>query len=279
MHNLVAFDESTPERSVSGSLLELSVGASPALSCLVYVPLNQDLSRPLFVSVHGISRNRSEHLNAFCREADRYGTVLLLPCFSRQDYHDYQRLGRRGRGPRADLALLEAIDEVGAMLGMDSAMIDIFGFSGGAQFAHRFALAHPNRVAHLGLGSAGWYSWPDEQLPYPLGMGRTKAMPETVFRLRDLLRIPTTLFVGEQDRARDLSLNTTKRIDRVQGLNRRERAINWVKAMRLAGLRHGIQAHVVLELLPEIDHSFERADQHAGLGKRVFRFFYAEDRR
>ena len=33
--------------------------------------------------------------------------------------------------------------------------------------------------------------------------------------------------------------------------------------MRLAGLRHGIQASVVLELLPEIDHSFERADRHA----------------
>ena len=48
----------------------------------------------------------------------------------------------------------------------------LFGFSGGAQFAHRYVLAHPDRVAAAGIGAAGWYTFPDSATPYPYGLGR-----------------------------------------------------------------------------------------------------------
>lgn len=260
-----------------GHLIEFSVGEQPALPCLVYVPENGAAPKRLLVSVHGISRNRAEHLDVLCPEAERYRVALLLPLFNRQDYCDYQRLGRKGYGPRADLALLKAIEQVSDLLGVDTDSVDLFGFSGGAQFAQRFALLHPERVARLGLGAAGWYSWPDERYRYPLGVGETSVMPNEKFHLESLLRIPITVWVGERDNERDTALNTSKRVDRVQGRTRRQRAVNWVQAMRKAALRYAFKSQVQLQLLPATGHSFKGAAQRAGLAHRLFMSFYGPD--
>ncbi|BAN68012.1 alpha/beta fold hydrolase [endosymbiont of unidentified scaly snail isolate Monju] len=199
---------------------------------------------------------------------------LLLPLFSQRDYSDYQRLGRKGRGPRADLALLKAIEQARAYLALRDERFDLLGYSGGAQFAHRFALLHPQRVRRIGLGAAGWYTWPDPRVPYPRGTGATAAMPGERFDLAGLLRTPILVWVGDRDRERDSALNTSERIDRMQGGHRVARAVNWVRAMRQAGLRLGIRTEIRLQLLPGVTHAFVEADRIGGIGRLVFDDFY-----
>jgi predicted esterase len=48
------------------------------------------------------------------------------------------------------------------------------GFSGGAQFAHRFAYAHPERTQAVAAHSAGWYDPPPSwarQVPFLVTVG------------------------------------------------------------------------------------------------------------
>lgn len=249
---------------------------SPALACRLLLPSTGMAPDRLLVSVHGISRNDREHLQAFAPFAISQGVALLVPRFGRNDFRDYQRLGRRGRGPRADLALLQAIQEIEEMFGWELPPFDLFGFSGGAQFAHRFALVHPEKIRRLALGAAGWYSWPDVQLRYPLGVGPSRDLPET-FDLPALLRKQILVLVGERDRHRDPSLNTRERIDRLQGGNRFERARNWVEVMRHEALKRGLPPRVTLEILPGVGHDFGRMVRRGGLAQRLFQTFYERD--
>ncbi len=66
----------------------------------------------ILVLVHGISRNCRPLLDAFLAPATARGVTLIAPLFDEQRCRDYQRLGRNGRGPRADLILEAIVDEV-----------------------------------------------------------------------------------------------------------------------------------------------------------------------
>ncbi len=276
MDGLIQCDPSPEggEGNARSTTFQYIADTTPPLPCLIHKPPGDQPLRGLLVCVHGISRNRHEHLEAFRDQANRHGVALLLPLFSPRDYPDYQRLGRKGRGPRADLALLRAVEEARERLGIEDETFDLLGFSGGAQFVHRFALLHASRVRRIGLGAAGWYTWPDPGVPYPRGTGATSALPGARFDLAGLLRIPMLVWVGDRDRMRDPSLNTNARVDQMQGGHRVARAINWVRAMRQAGLRMGIQTDIRLQLLPEVTHSFLEADQIGQIGRRVFEEFY-----
>ncbi len=257
----------------TGNLYRFRSVGEPSLPCALFMP---DASRPprrLLVSVHGISRNAEEHLQEALPLAAACGVALLVPRFSAFDFPDYQRLGRRGHGPRADLALLRALDEVADLFAWELPRIDLFGYSGGAQFAHRFALVHPRRIRRLGLGAAGWYSWPDRGLRYPLGVGRTPAL-DAPLCLKRLLRKRIRVYVGAQDRRRDPALNTREAIDRLQGLNRLQRARNWVAAMRAAAESAGLKPRIRLRVLPDASHDFGDMVHRGGLLNRLFEDFY-----
>jgi len=171
-------------------------------------------------------------------------------------------------------ALLKAVEQTRALLELRDERFDLLGYSGGAQFVHRFALLHPHRVRRIGLGAAGWYTWPDPRVSYPRGTGSTAAMPGARFDLAGLLRTPILVWVGDRDRERDPALNTSERVDRVQGGHRVARAVNWVRAMRHAGLRLGIRTDIRLRLLPGVTHAFVEADRIGEIGRLVFDDFY-----
>ena len=68
--------------------------------------------------------------------------IVIAPLFDAAGFPDYQRLGRRGLGSRADLALIALVDDVLSSRGLQSRKLHLFGHSGGAQFTHRFVIAH-----------------------------------------------------------------------------------------------------------------------------------------
>ena len=101
-----------------------------------YEPPGCDAAAPTWVCVHGINRQARPLADAFCVAAQMAGRRLVVPQFSAGYFPDFQRLGTRGRGLRADQALdaiLEALD----LPAQSSQSLALFGFSGGAQFAHR----------------------------------------------------------------------------------------------------------------------------------------------
>jgi pimeloyl-ACP methyl ester carboxylesterase len=250
-------------------LVRRTLQADPKQVYFVYVPSSGGRGAPLFVTVHGISRNAEEHATLFSDFAEAYAVVLVAPYFTESQNDDYQRLGRVGRGTRADLVLDSIIAEVAASTGAAAEKIYLFGFSGGAQFAHRYAMAHPERVARAVIGAAGWYTFPDDRTPYPYGIGPSRELPSVRFDPEQFLRVPIAVFVGEQDITNE-SLRRNAEVDRQQGVTRFERARNWVAAMRAAAEARHLEPLVSYEPVAGIHHSFEQFMRQGRLGERVF---------
>lgn len=238
------------------------------LKYFIYVPERVRKNAPVLVSVHGISRNADIHVRRFARRADRYGVVVVAPLFDAQHYPDYQRLGLSGA--RADLALNALLDEVGRYVGVDTKKVYLFGYSGGGQFVHRYAMAYPERVAAIVVGAAGWYTFPDADRRFPYGTAPHRKLPELRFDETAFLRIAAHVMVGEDDIVRDQSVRQTEYLDRRQGSNRVERGRRWVAAMTQAAQRLNLETEFRFILLPDSDHSFSRSVKHGGLAKQVF---------
>ena len=206
-----------------GKVLARSLARDSVQKYFLYIPSKGAAFAHTFIAVHGITRNAAEQADFFSSFAERYGVVLIAPLFPEDRFRDYQRLGREGKGKRADFALDAIVAEVGSLFGARTSKLYLFGFSGGGQFVHRYAMAYPERVARVALAAAGWYTFPDPTMDFPLGIKRTSGLPDISFNLARFLSVPTCVLVGENDVLRDPVLKKSRRIDRQQGVTRLER--------------------------------------------------------
>jgi pimeloyl-ACP methyl ester carboxylesterase len=253
--------------AAESKVLEREYEDSP--DCYLFVPPNRRLDSPLMVLVHGISRNARELVSGLAGMAERQGVVILAPVFSDYRYGDYQRLGRRGRGARADRALQKLVVQASAELRLISSKFYLYGHSGGAQFAHRYAMAHPHDVAAIGLSAAGWYTLPDGDQPYPYGIRPTSDSYGLTLDPREFLKVPACVFVGEDDISRDGAFNRSDKLDSTQGRNRLERAVHWVESMNRAARALGYDTPYALHVLRGADHDFDEL-MAAGLARELF---------
>jgi len=142
----------------------------------VYIPQNWLAERFLF-TIHGISRNAEEHIQRFAIHAEKYGSVVVAPLFTKNNFPKYQQLGSSAKQERADMAFDQVRQDVHEWLGTSTAPMRMFGFSGGGQFLHRYAMFYPKRVARMALTAPGWYTFPDPERRYPYGIKSTKDWP------------------------------------------------------------------------------------------------------
>lgn len=262
----------------TGGVFRLACEDDPDLEFLVYLPRSGAEHAPVFVTVHGISRNVVEHATLFTSSCEEVGAVLVAPYFPAGVWADYQRLGRMGRGPRADAALDRILDEIARKTGAVTEGIHLHGFSGGAQFAHRYTMAHPHRVAGAVISAAGWYTFPDWHERFPYGILRSRDLPDVRFDPEEFLRVPITVLVGDRD-ITDIDLRCTRRVARQQGATRLERARSWVDAMHATARQYRLPPLVTLETIPGGDHSFADLMRDSGLGTRVFHALFGDHRR
>ena len=253
--------------AIRGEVVKASLSGRLPLDYFLFVPADAPRDVPLLVTIHGISRNAREQAERFAPLAARHGFNVVAPHFDEDEYGDYQRLGRRGRGPRADAALDHLIDEL-ERRGVASRELFLFGYSGGGQFVHRYVMAHPERVRAGIVASAGWYTFPDPSVDYPYGIRADAELRGVRFRPKDFLRVPMLTVVGDDDRERDENLRRSHALDRQQGRNRVERAKRWVRAMRTAARERELNPRVELAMLEGAGHSFEES-MKAGLGDVV----------
>lgn len=228
---------------------------------------------PLAVCVHGVTRQPLDQLRAFAPWARELGFALVLPLFDERRHRCYQQLVHPRRGTRSDLALLTALDAAAEPYALDVRRLYLFGYSGGAQFVHRFALRHPRRTAALAVGAAGWYTWPDAQQAWPLGIGNTTIGLGGPIDLAAFVRLPMALWVGERDTAADEQLRKTPGLFALQGANRLQRAQRWADAVRSAARFNGAHNPLVVSTLPRAGHDFVVCDRRGGLARQVMGFF------
>jgi pimeloyl-ACP methyl ester carboxylesterase len=187
--------------------------------------------------VHGSARDGEYLRNALKPESDRRNAIILMPNFGSAEYsNNYFLLGNLfddGENPSVasqndstewTYAIIEQLFiHFRAEVASKDARYDLVGFSGGGQFAHRFALfAHRPQCDRIVACSSGWYTLPDAASPFPYGLGTTQRASDA--DVRKALATPLHLAVGSADTDPNSSgLRHTAEAD-AQGLNRVQRA-------------------------------------------------------
>ncbi len=256
-----------------GRLLRRILRADPGSEYRVYIPTVGAVDAPVLVSVHGISQSSwHKQAEALVPGCERHGVTLLAPSFNGQQHSDYQRLGRKGRGQRADLFLHRCLQELNTMTGADTTHLRLFGHSGGAQFVHRYMMAYPHRVECAVVSAAGWYTFPDPAQKFPYGIRSNANLSGVVFNPEAYLEVPVMVLVGTEDtQLKDLI--RTDRINEQQGLTRIERARNWVAAMQTQAKAHGMPSHVSIVELASTGHSLaDMRSEIARIESVIFEF-------
>lgn len=263
-----------PGAEASGTVLRwLDPMADDEPALLVVPPRAAAGPAPVVVCVHGYTRQPLDQLQAFAPLTAARGVALVLPLFDERRHRRYQQLLHPRRGTRSDLGLLRALARLADTRGFDDRRLFLFGYSGGAQFVHRFALCHPERTAALAIGAAGWYTWPDEQAAWPAGLADAAPRLGRPVALEAFLRLPMALWVGERDTRDDALLRSEPAIGLRQGAHRLERAQRWAEAVRAEARHRGIEQPIPLHTLPRAGHDFAACHRRANLAGQVMDFF------
>lgn len=246
------------------------------ISALVSEPRVRDESAPPLLALHGISRDVEETFDAFRPAANEAGRVLIAPEYSEKSWRVFQRITDKAR---PDVALLELLTMLRDADVIDRRPLDVFGFSGGAQLAHRWAMLYPHMIASLHISSAGWYTLPLADVPYPYGLKRPDdaeknlEWPKRMTRgLEAFLRLPISIYVGSEDHGEnEPSLRRNPVLDTAQGCERRMRARKYHDALLAAAKARNIEPVLQFHELPGCGHSFAQCARSGSLVKHVLR--------
>ena len=256
-------------------ILHRALRHDPSTEYYCYVPATAREGARVLTVVHGISGRAQDYAQVFAPFCENQGVVLVAPHFA-QHHRDFQRLGRVGRGPRADEILDQCLAEVGWLTSADVSRIHLFGYSGGAQFAHRYVMAHPHRVARAVVAAAGWYTFPDPAQRFPYGIAPSRKLPGVTFDVEEFLKVPVEVLVGEEDTT-SADMRSTARVNEQQGTSRLERARRWVRAMREAAESRGLPPLTTCMEIPGLGHRFNDFRKREGLTSRVFASLFSGD--
>ena len=245
-----------------------SLGAfvsEPADACKGAAPL---------LLLHGISRDAEALFEAFLPAANAAGRVVIAPEFTKETWRVFQRITAK---TRPDIALLELLTFLRATSVIDSAPVEVFGFSGGAQLGHRFAMLYPHMISSLHISSAGWYTLPRSDIPYPYGLSAEGAeVKDLIWQRRMLqgldafLRLPISIYVGSLDNQQeDPTLRRNDVLDASQGADRLTRARSYQDAIEAAAKERGVTASVRFNELAGCGHDAIQCIETGGLIDRI----------
>jgi pimeloyl-ACP methyl ester carboxylesterase len=218
---------------------------------------------PPVVAVHGITRGVEEMASLLLPRARATGRTVVLPHFPKTHWPRYQRAACKRGADLALLRLMSALERQGRVV---AGAFDLAGFSGGAQFAHRFAWLHPDRVGRLCAASPGWWTFPDAEAAWPYGMA---GAPRLAANLRRFLDRRIVVCVGSDDVARDANLRKGAGIDARQGPTRVARARRWCAMAEARAREVGLEPAISLRMLQGCGHDFAACVTDAGLDRDV----------
>lgn len=191
-------------RLLTGLTPWFSSAADPRFPYSLFVPedLRDDETLALWVFVHGTGRRTVVYLDGFADLACAERAAVLTPLFpvglsGPDDIDSYKRID--SGGVRFDELLLSMVDEVAHRWPVAADTFFLHGFSGGGQFANRFALLHPERLAAISIGAPGQITLPDPDRPWWRGVSDLSSLFGRPFDPAALARVPTQVVVGSLD--------------------------------------------------------------------------------
>ncbi|MBL8265966.1 alpha/beta hydrolase [Steroidobacter sp.] len=191
-------------------------GATPLFACqadqrfsyCLYVPKSYQPSDPqplkLAVFVHGTGRNPFAYQERAAGFADEHHCLVLCPLFpcgipDARGTENYKFVSFKGI--RFDLLLLSMISEVAEIYRLDAARFCLFGFSGGAHFAHRFLYVHPERLSAVAIDAPGVVTLLDFERDWWCGVRNFSSIFGKELNLDALRKVAVQTLVGSDDTA------------------------------------------------------------------------------
>ncbi|KAL7954554.1 Alpha/Beta hydrolase protein [Trichoderma compactum] len=158
---------------------------------------------PLLVFIHGTLRDDCYIDRGLIPFAESTPCAVMAPLFPAGldgpfDLDSYKLL--RSRTLRSDLALLGMLDEVARRWpGIDTTKIFLMGYSGGAQFAHRFLYLYPERLAAISIGAPGSVTVLDTSMKWPAGIADVEQLFGVCINKNLIKQVHIQLVVGDTD--------------------------------------------------------------------------------
>lgn len=242
----------------------LSNWSGPAIPVRLFVPEAVDADTPIVIVMHGASREAERYYNDWRTEAVKFGLVVVVPYFSREDFprSAHYNLGYVFEPETGDqrpaeswtFAMIEPLfDAVVERLGGQQTHYTLFGHSAGSQFLHRFLYYVPDaRVKRAIAANAGWYTMPDFGVRYPYGLAESGLSEEILagYFARDLV-----VLLGAADTLReDEDLRKTPEAE-LQGPHRFDRGHTFYRVARAKAADLGVEFNWRLQEVPGAGHS------------------------
>ena len=229
----VAFARELPVGESIYEMEEPTGATSAPISVYCYRSEKWAPGRPIVFVFHGMNRNADDYRASWEGFADTDGLLIVCPEFTDLKYPGsrYYNIGNimdktngKGHLQPKDEWVFPVVDrvirDVKARMAAESSPAVVFGHSAGAQMVHRYALFGGPSEAHLIIpANAGWYTMPDENVPFPYGLD---GVPLSDDELAAAFAKPVVILLGDADTKRTDNLRQTPEAD-AQGMNRLER--------------------------------------------------------
>ena len=173
----------------------------------LYVPKGFSFERAgefrICAVIHGTGRTPNIYRDLFAAFAEANDVIVLAPLFPAgidepRELANYKFI--EYRGIRYDEILLAMVAEVSERYGLTPAPFLMFGYSGGAHFAHRFFYLHADRLLAVSIGAPGMVTLLDPTLPWWRGTADFEAIFGRPPALGDMRRVAVQMVVGTEDK-------------------------------------------------------------------------------
>ena len=236
--------------------------ADPRFSYWLHVPRcypnTVPAHRSMLVALHGTERNAPLLRSLFEEFSERYGVLIVAPHFPAgigdpRDVDAYKYV--RALGVNYDEVLLHMVDEVASRYGCERGRFLMFGFSGGAHFAHRFWYLYPERLRALTVAAPGSVTLPTHTDGWWIGVKDTQQRFGRVVDFPVMNTVPTLLVVGSDDIATEVITHDRSSPYWMEGAN----AAGRTRVDRLRTLHGALRAQNIestLRELPGVTHTY-----------------------
>jgi pimeloyl-ACP methyl ester carboxylesterase len=211
----------------------------------VFTPTGASERGPLqvVVALHGMGGEGKSFGGLLAKEAEKHNWLLVAPTIGYGDWKNPDVVAEEEVETTQRLAA--TIDQLSALTGLKlKPLVHIYGFSRGAQLAHRFAMFFPERVDEVAAFSAGTYTLPFrakdidgdgklDTLKMPFGVSDLSTRLGRPLDSARLRQVDFLVGVGGADSAAG---DLPRQWDPYLGKTRLDRAGEFVKAMQGEGV-------------------------------------------
>lgn len=228
-------------------------------------------ARPLLVLVHGTDRRPEQLRDVYLPLAEELGCVLLAPLFPAaltEDEEAHNHVFLKYRDLRFDKLLFSMVEETAEQFNVSAKKFWLAGFSGGAQFVHRFAYLHASRLAGISIASPGMITTLDPGQQWFSGVGGVEDVLGEAVDWAGLRELKVHVAVGADDTRPEVMIPQSSPLFcpgiNDSGSNRVERARRLHKLLIEAGIESQFDLvpnadHLPADVMPAVSAYFRRA--------------------